>query len=72
MVDSSEAEAEIKKTMINNSESSVFLCDHNKLGKLGVPSIVGLDKIDYFITDVELDEDWTDALNKYDVNMIKV
>ena len=72
LVDSSEAEAEIKKTMINNSESSVFLCDHNKLGKLGVPSIVGLDKIDYFITDVELDEDWMDALNKYDVNMIKV
>ncbi len=72
LVDSSEAEAEIKKTMINNSETSIFLCDHNKLGKLGVPSIVGLDRIDSFITDVQLSEEWNEALDKYDVNLITV
>ena len=72
LVDSSEAEAEIKKSMIANSESTIFLCDHNKLGKLGVPSIVGFDKIDYFITDVKLSEDWSDVLDKYDVNIINV
>lgn len=70
--DSSEDEAEIKKAMIKNSESVIFLCDHNKLGRIGVPSIAGLDAVDCFITDVKLSEEWNDELEKYDVNLITV
>lgn len=72
LVESSEAEAEIKKTMIKNSESVIFLCDHNKLSRLGVHSIANLECIDCFITDVQLSEDWNEVLNKYDVNIITV
>lgn len=72
LVDSSEDEAEIKKLMIQNSDTAVFLCDHNKMGRLGVPSIVGLDGIDVFITDVKPDEEWNEALNKYEVDLITV
>lgn len=72
LVDSSEGEAEIKKAMIHNSESVIFLCDHNKLGRLGVPSIGGLDKLDCFITDVQLSEEWSNALNEVDVRVINV
>jgi DeoR/GlpR family transcriptional regulator of sugar metabolism len=72
LVDSSEAEAEIKKAMLDCSESAIFLCDKNKIGKLGVPQISGLDRIDCFITDVKLTEEWTDELAKKDVKLINV
>lgn len=72
LVDSSEAEAEIKKAMLDCSESAIFLCDKNKVGKLGVPQISGLDRIDCFITDAKLAEEWTDELAKQDVRLISV
>lgn len=72
LADSSEGEAEVKKTMIKNSESVIFLCDHNKLGRLGVPTIAGLDSVDCFITDVKLSEEWNEELERYDVSLITV
>lgn len=72
LMESTEAEAEIKKTMIECSESAIFLCDRNKLGRLGVPVISGLDKIDFFITDIKLDEEWNKALEDSDVRIITV
>ena len=72
LADSSEGEAEIKKAMIKNSESVIFLCDHNKLGRLGVPHIAGLDAVDCFITDVKLSEEWNVELERYDVSLITV
>lgn len=72
LADSSEGEAEVKKAMINNSESVIFLCDHNKLGRLGVPTIAGLDSVDCFITDVQLSEEWSEELDRCDVNIITV
>lgn len=72
LADSSEGEAEVKKAMIKNSESVIFLCDHNKLGRLGVPTIAGLDSVDCFITDVKLSEEWNEELERYDVSLITV
>lgn len=72
LVDSSEAEAEIKRAMLDSSESAIFLCDKNKIGRLGVPKISGLDRIDCFITDAKLTEEWTDALAKQDVRLLMV
>ena len=72
LMESTEAEAEIKKAMIECSESAIFLCDRKKLGRLGVPVISGLDKIDFFITDIKLDEEWNKALENFDVRLITV
>ncbi len=72
LVDSSEEEAEIKKAMLDCSESAVFLCDHYKLGRLGVPVISKLDRIDCFITDIRLSEEWTEELYANDVKLITV
>ena len=58
--------------MIECSESAIFLCDRKKLGRLGVPVISGLDKIDVFITDIKLDEEWNKALEENDVRLITV
>ena len=70
LVDSSEGEAEIKKAMMRCSESAIFLCDKNKIGKLGVPRICGLDRIDFFITDERLTDEWETVLAKQDVNVV--
>ncbi|MGN0150576.1 MAG: DeoR/GlpR family DNA-binding transcription regulator [Clostridia bacterium] len=72
LVDSSEAEAEIKKAMLDCSESAVFLCDKNKIGRLGVPQISGLDRIDCLVTDAKLTEEWTNELANADVKLITV
>lgn len=72
LVDSSEAEAEIKRAMLDSSESAIFLCDKNKIGRLGVPKVSELDQIDCFITDAKLTEEWTDALADKDVRVIMV
>lgn len=72
LMDSSEAEAEIKKAMIDCSESAILLCDRNKIGRLGVPVVAKLDRIDYFITDIKLDEEWTEGLAENDVKLITV
>lgn len=72
LVDTSEAEAEIKKAMMANSEINVFLCDRNKLGKLGVPKIAGLTDVDCIISDVRPDEEWIKELENNDVRLIIV
>lgn len=72
LVDSSEGEAEIKKAMLACSESAIFLCDKNKVGKLGVPRISDIDKIDQFITDTKLTDEWTTALAEKDVKLVTV
>ena len=72
LMESTEAEAEIKKAMIDCSESAIFLCDKNKLGRLGVPVIYGLDKVDCLITDIKLDEEWNRAMQENDVRVINV
>ena len=72
LVDSSEGEAEIKKAMLSCSESAIFLCDKNKIGKIGVPRISGLDGIDCFITDAQLTDEWQVALAEQDVKLVEV
>lgn len=72
LIDSTEDEAELKRAMLECSESAIFLCDHYKLGKMGIPVIASLDKLDKFITDVRLDSEWSEALADRDVNIITV
>ncbi len=72
LMESTEAEAQIKKAMIECSESAIFLCDKKKLGRLGVPVISSLSGIDCFITDIKLDEEWNKALEDNDVRLITV
>ena len=68
LMEATETEAEIKKAMIDCSESAVLLCDRKKLGRIGVPIICQLDKIDCLITDIKLDEEWNSVLQKNDVS----
>ena len=71
LTESNEAEAEIKKAMIDCSESAVFLCDHTKIGKIGVPVISYFDRIDTVITDEKMTDEWRNCLAENDVNLIE-
>ncbi len=72
MVDASEDEAEIKCAMMEVSDSVIFLCDHSKLGRRGIPVIAPIKAIDTFITDIRLDKEWSDALQANDIRIITV
>ena len=71
-METTEQEAQIKKAMIDCSETAIFLCDRKKLGRLGVPVISNLSGIDCMITDIKLDEEWNKALEQNDVRLITV
>lgn len=72
LIDSSEDEAEVKRAMLDCSDSAIFLCDHNKIGRMGIPIVAPLDKLDTFITDVRLDDEFSSRLNDSDVSIITV
>lgn len=70
LADSSAEEAEIKKAMLDMSEKAIFLCDHNKLGRLGVPILSDFSRLDTVITDVKLTEEWKATLEESGVEVI--
>lgn len=72
LTESSEEEAGIKKAMLECSETSIFLCDYKKLGKLGVPVVSDLKKIDTFITDIKLSDEWHEILVENEVTLYEV
>jgi len=52
--------------------TGIFDSDKNKIGKIGVPRISGLDGIDCFITDAQLTDEWQVALAEQDVKLVEV
>ena len=72
LTDASEEEAYVKRAMMDVSDSVIFLCDHNKLGRKSIPVIAPLERIDTVITDVRLDREWSNALEGLDIDIITV
>ena len=70
LVDSTEEEAEIKRAMLEMSDSIIFLCDHYKLGKMGIPVIAPISKLDKIVTDVRLDSEWSSAMEDNGTSII--
>ena len=66
-----ESEAEVKKAMIDCSESVFALCDHTKIGKIGVPVISDFRRIDTLITDTKMTDEWSKMLAENDINLIE-
>lgn len=72
MTDASEDEAEMKRAMMESADSIIFLGDHSKLGRKGIPVIATIDKIDTFITDIRPDREWDEAMCAAGVKVITV
>lgn len=58
-----EVEARLQRAMIKNTETSIFLCDHSKFGKVGYNRVAGIDEISYLITDMPLPAGWGERLD---------
>ncbi len=71
LTESNEAEAEIKKAMIDSAESVFFLCDHTKIGKIGVPVICDFSRIDTVITDIKVSDEWKKIFSENDTKVIE-
>lgn len=63
-------EAEVARTMIEQSQTVTVLVDHSKFDRAGVFSVAPLDAIDRIVTDVELPPHLDEALRKANVETV--
>ena len=56
--------------MISCSDTAIFLCDHSKFGRIGVPVVATFDNIDCLITDAAIDKALEDELNRKNVKYV--
>ncbi len=70
IMESNDLECAIKKQMLDNSTEKYYLCDSSKIGRIGFYKLTPIENIDYFITESDLDSDYTDKFNEYGVKFI--
>jgi len=70
ILDSNETEAEIKRSMIKQSNKVILLIDHTKYDKTSFVKLFDYDNIDYIITDGEPKEEWMNLFHSYNIEVI--
>jgi DeoR/GlpR family transcriptional regulator of sugar metabolism len=70
LTDSSEEEAELKRTMLKHSKKKAVLLDSKKFEQNAFAKICDYSEIDYLICEKELDQEWIDHLVKSNVTII--
>jgi DeoR/GlpR family transcriptional regulator of sugar metabolism len=70
LTDSNEQEAEIRRTMMKNSEQTIFLCDYTKFGKVGYVNTASFEDIDMILVDQPLPEGWQFQIEKLGVKIL--
>lgn len=70
ILDSNEAEAEIKRTMIEQASKVIMLVDHDKYDKTSFVKLFDYEDIDYIITDQKPREEWLKLLHSYNIDII--
>ncbi len=71
ILESNEDECAIKQKMIDNSKLRFYLCDKSKLNRVGFVKLAGFDKINYFVTDAELDSSYQELFDEYNVETVR-
>ncbi|WP_409308040.1 DeoR/GlpR family DNA-binding transcription regulator [Pectobacterium sp. B1J-3] len=69
-LDSNEAEAEIKKTMVSQSTEVALLIDHSKFDRKAFVRLVELEHINYIITDIKPNDKWISLCEKKGIKLI--
>ncbi len=72
ILESNEQECGIKKKMMENSRQKFYLCDKSKIGRVGFVKLAPFEKIDYFITEADLDSSWQEKFAENKVEIVKV
>lgn len=68
--ESNEADAEIKKAMLESSDKSIIIADGSKFGKKSFVHVDDLKNIDVIITDRKPDNTWLKALDEKRIEVI--
>lgn len=68
--DSTEADAEIKKSMISCSKKLILAADSTKFGKISFAKILDLRKGDVLVTDALPDDTWRQRLDEIGVTVV--
>lgn len=69
-LDSNEAEAEIKKTMIRQATEVALLVDHSKFDRKAFVQLVDLNNINYIITNKAPGEEWIAFCKKNNIQLV--
>jgi DeoR family fructose operon transcriptional repressor len=72
LTDSSAAEVDIKKLMIDRSQKVFVLADHTKFSSTGHVHLTELSSVNCIITDGKTDVTALDYLKKYDIDLVVV
>ena len=70
ILETNEAEAEIKKAMRKQADTTILLVDHTKFNKTSFVKMFDFREIDTLITDEEPSEEWKEYLKKNKVNLV--
>ena len=69
--DSDEKTADVRRNVIENSDSVYLLADHTNFGKSGFIATCEVDKLDYVITDEPVDDAWRKLFEKKKVGLLE-
>jgi len=70
ILDSNEAEVEIKRTMIKQANKVIVLAEQTKFDKTSLVKLFNYEDIDIIITDKEPREEWISLLHSHDIKSI--
>ena len=72
ILESNEQECGIKKKMLDNCRNKYYLCDKSKIGRVGFVKLAPIEKIDYFITEAALSDEWKEKFEEAKVQVLQV
>lgn len=70
VLDSREADAAVKKAMLEQATRRILLVDHSKFDKAAFVRLADFDRIDYLVTDQEPSDEWKQILREHEVELI--
>ena len=70
VTESSDEEAQVKKTMISAASKTVLLCDSSKIGQVLMNRVCTYDKLYAVITDLPLSDDMVSELSSREFDFI--
>ncbi|WP_177173450.1 DeoR/GlpR family DNA-binding transcription regulator [Propionispora vibrioides] len=70
IMESNEAESDIKQQMVRQVRSTLLLVDHSKFDKISFIKTLDFTDVDYIVTDQKPDIGWINFLKKHNIKLI--
>lgn len=70
IMDSKEAESEVKRVMIEQAKEVALFVDHSKFNQTAFAQLIGFERITYIITDRKPEDIWIEFFKKHKIKLI--